>query len=376
MKIVEMRVLRGPNLFARRPVIQAVVDLEQLDELPSSAIDGFSARLLQMLPGIRHHRCGVGYEGGFVDRLHEGTYMAHIAEHLMLELQALAGDDIKYGHTRMQRGRPRHYRIVVGYAVEAVALRALAQAVRLVEAAAAGQLLDTAAMVDELRALRRRHGLGPSTQAIVDAARARGIPVLRLTDDASLLQLGWGARQQRVQATVTGQTGHIGVTIACDKALTKQQLERAGIPVPAGRVVDSQEEALAAAEALGWPVICKPLDGNQGKGVTTGVATPEALAAAFELARRHGARLLVERHVRGFDHRVLVVGGRVVAAARRLPPQVHGDGRSSVRALVDALNADPRRGVDHEAPLTRVALDDAALACLAAQKVVESKPPE
>ncbi len=367
MKIVEMRFLRGPNRFARRPVLEAVVDLQQLDEVASSEIDGFTHRLVGMLPGLGEHHCGVGYRGGFVDRLHEGTYMAHIAEHVMLELQALAGDDIRYGKTRMVQGRPRHYRIVVGYALECLAQRALEMAIEVVEAAAAGRSADTRSMIDELQALHRRFGLGPSTQAVIDAARERGIPALRLSDDASLFQLGWGSSQQLVQATITGQSSHIAVSIASDKNLTKRLLAAAGVPVPDGAVVRTLEQAATAARDIGGPVAVKPLDGNQGKGVTTGVRLPHELEAAFQRARQFCEEVIVEQHVEGSDHRVLVVNGQVVAASRRLPPQVAGDGLHTVRALVDRVNADPRRGCGHEAPLTRIPLDAPAADCLAAQ---------
>jgi cyanophycin synthetase len=367
MKIVEARFLRGPNLFARRRVLEAIVDLEQLDEVASSEIDGFTDRLVQMLPGIAEHHCGVGYRGGFVDRLREGTYVGHICEHIMLELQALAGHDIRYGKTRMVPGRPRHYRIVVGYRVEALALRALEQALQLVQAAADGQLVDVAAMVAQLQAIRCKQGLGPSTQAIVDAAHDRGIPDIRLADDASLFQLGWGSRQRLVQATITGASPYIAVTIASDKELTKRLLSAAGIPVPRGSIVTTVDEAQMAARDVGMPVTIKPLDANQGKGVTTGIRNAQEVAVAFERARQHGPRVIVEQHVRGEDHRVLVVNDRVVAASRRVPPQVVGDGQRTVRELVDAVNADPRRGIGHESALTRIPLDAAAADCLSAQ---------
>ncbi|MED5622274.1 cyanophycin synthetase [Ideonella sp. BN130291] len=367
MKIVEARFLRGPNLFARRTVLEAIVDLETLDEVASNQIDGFTDRLIQMLPGIGEHHCGVGYRGGFVDRLREGTYMGHIAEHIMLELQALGGYDIGYGKTRMVHGRPRHYRIVVGYKLEKLAMRALEQALQVVQAAADGRVLDIAPLVEELRAIRCKQGLGPSTQAIVDAAHDRGIPAIRLSDDASLFQLGWGSRQRLVQATVTGASGHIAVGIASDKELTKRLLSAAGIPVPRGFIVTSIEEAQVAARDVGMPVTLKPLDANQGKGVTTGIRTPQEVAVAFERARQHGPKVIVEQHVRGQDHRVLVVNGRVVAASRRLPPQVVSDGRRTVRELVEEVNADPRRGVGHESALTRIPLDASAADCLAAQ---------
>ncbi|MEW6705080.1 MAG: cyanophycin synthetase [Pseudomonadota bacterium] len=367
MKIVETRFLRGPNLHARRPVMEAVLDLQELDEVGSHQLPGFTERLLQMLPALHEHHCGVGYRGGFVDRLREGTYMGHITEHVMLELQARAGHDLRYGKTRMIPGRPRHYRLVMAYAVEALAERALTHAVQIVQAAAEGRTLDTAPLVEQLQRIRCSQGLGPSTQAVVDAAQERGIPVLRLTDDASLFQLGWGARQRRIQATITSASPHIAVSIASDKALTKRLLAEAGIPVPQGRVVKTLDEALEAAREVGLPVAVKPLDANQGKGVSTDLRRLQEVAVAFERARAHGGQVIVEQHVAGGDYRVLVVGGRLVAAAHRQPPQVVGDGVHSVRELVERLNADPRRGRDHEAPLTRVQLDALAADCLAAQ---------
>jgi cyanophycin synthetase len=367
MKIVESRFLRGPNRFARRPVLEAVLDLERLDEVGSHQIEGFTDRLLQMLPLLHEHHCGVGYRGGFVDRLREGTYMGHITEHVMLELQARAGHDVRYGKTRQVRGRPRHYRLVMGYELEPLAERALAMAVQIVEAAAAGQVLDTQAMVGELHGIRCRLGLGPSTRAIVEAARERGIPVLRLADGASLFQLGWGARQRRIQATVTEASGHIAVSIASDKALTKRLLAEAGVPVPQGRVVRTLAGAQQAAREVGLPVAVKPLDANQGKGVSTDVRSLAEVAVAFERARVHGEQVIVEQHIEGGDYRVLVVAGRVVAASHRAPPQVVGDGVHTVRELVQRLNADPRRGRGHEAPLTRIPLDAIAADCLAAQ---------
>jgi cyanophycin synthetase len=367
MKIVETRFLRGPNLYARRACLLAVLDLQQLDEISSVQIDGFTDRLIAMLPGLGEHHCSPGHAGGFVERLREGTYMGHIAEHVMLELQARAGIDIRFGKTRMIEGRPRHYRIVVGYTIERLAERALELAVEVVEAAADGRVLEMQPLHAELRGIVQRQGLGPSTQAIVDAARARSIPVLRLSDDASLFQLGWGSRRRLVQATITDRSGQIAVGIASDKDLTKRLLEAAGVPVPRGSVVASLADAQAVAAQLGGAVTVKPLDANQGKGVTTGVRGDAALAAAFERAQAYGRDVIVEQHLIGSDHRVLVVNGQVVAASRRLPPRVIGDGRHSVRELVDAVNADPRRGAGHECALTRIPVDETAAACLAQQ---------
>ncbi|HET9642844.1 MAG TPA: cyanophycin synthetase [Burkholderiaceae bacterium] len=371
MKIVETRFLRGPNLHARKPCMLAVIDLQELDEIGSHEIEEFTDRLLAMLPTLHEHHCSPGYPGGFVERLREGTYMGHITEHVMLELQSLAGPEVRFGKTRMIRGRPRHYRIVAGYRYEGLAEQALTHAVEIVHAAARREPYDVAGMLAGLKAWTCRHGLGPSTQAIVDAATARGIPTLRLSEDESLFQLGWGARQRRVQATVTGASSFIAVEIASDKELTKQLLSAAGIPVPRGHVVSTLDDALQALQDIGAPATVKPLDGNQGKGVTTAIRTPEEMKTAFERACCHASKVIVEQHVAGRDHRVLVVNDRIVAASRRLPPMVIADGVHSVRELVDRENTDPRRGVGHEAALTRIPLDAAAAECLAAQGLAE-----
>jgi cyanophycin synthetase len=367
MKIIDCRVLRGPNRHAHKPCIEAVLDLEALDEVASSEVPGFVARLLGWLPSLQQHECSRGHAGGFVERLHEGTYMGHITEHVALELQTLAGDEVRFGRTRMVEGRPRHYRLVFAYKVEAVAVRALEHAVALVEVAAAGGAYDVTAAVDELKALHDTWASGPSTGAVLDAARRRNIPVLPLGDEPCLYQLGWGSAQRRIEATLTSESRHIGVDIASDKALTKRLLADAGIPVPQGRTARTLDEAQQAARELGGTVTVKPLGANQGKGVSTQVRTPQQVAAAFQRAQQHDAAVLVERTVSGGDHRVLVVGQRVVAAAHRRPPFVVGDGVRNVRELVARLNADPRRGEGHGSALTRVPLDDGARETLAEQ---------
>jgi cyanophycin synthetase len=357
MKIIERRVLRGPNLHSHKPCFLAVLDLEDLDDVPSSAVPGFTERLVAALPGLHEHRCSKGHRGGFVERLHEGTYMAHVVEHATLALQNLAGHDVGFGKARMVHGMPRHYRVVVAYRAERVVRRALDVAVALVEGCVRGERVDLDAAVAELRALAAREALGPSTRAIVEAAQRRGIPAMRLTDEANLFQLGWGVRQQRIQATTTSQTNTIAVNIASDKQLTKALLAEAGLPVPQGQVVTSVEEAQAAAREIGLPVAIKPLDANQGKGVGTELADDAAVAAAFERARAWGPQVIVEQHIEGDDYRVLVVGEQVVAAARRCPPRVTGDGRATVRELVESENAQPARGHGHENVLTRIPLD-------------------
>jgi cyanophycin synthetase len=376
MKIIETRVLRGPNLYTHKPAFLAVIDLEDLDEVPSCALPGFTDRLVALLPGLLEHRCSKGHRGGFVERLREGTYMAHIVEHATLALQNLAGHDVGFGKARRVRDTPRHYRVVVAYRTERVVRRALDIAIELVAHAVRGAAYDMEGAAVELRALAAREAVGPSTLAIVEAAQRRSIPALRLTDDANLFQLGWGVRQQRIQATTTSRTSTIAVGIASDKQLTKALLAEAGLPVPEGRVVTSAREAQAAAREIGAPVAVKPLDANQGKGVAVALEGDDAVAAAFERACAYGPQVIVEQHVEGDDYRVLVVGEQVVAAARRCPPRVTGDGRATVRELVERENAHPSRGDGHENVLTRIALDAGAEEALARQGYAcDSVPP-
>ncbi len=360
MKIVETRVLRGPNVHSLKPCLQAVIDLEDLDDVSSAQVPGFTDRLVALLPTLVEHFCTVGRRGGFIERLREGTYMAHITEHVALELQALAGHDHSYGKARQIADRPRHYHVVMAYGCEETAQQALAHAVALVQACARDEAFSLDAALAELRETASARALGPSTRAIVEAARARGIPVMRLSPTANLFQLGWGARQQRIQATTTSQSNYVAVELASDKDLTKALLAEAGLPVPQGLTVRGVDAAVAAARDLGGAVVLKPLDANQGKGVTTAVRGDEAVRAAYERARVFCADVIVERHIEGDDHRVLVVGDRVVAASRRMPPAVRGDGARTVRQLVEDENGNPLRGTGHSSPLTRIALDDAA----------------
>lgn len=366
MKVIERRVLRGPNIYAARPVYLAVIDLEELSGVASTAIPGFVESLLAAVPTLHEHRCSPGYVGGFVERLWDGTYMAHIVEHLSIELQCLAGLPVGFGKARRVAGRPGHYRVIFGYKAESVAEAALNLAIELVTALAAGQPAVPYAGLSQLRQLAQSETLGPSTSAIIEAAKQRGIPTIRLTENASLFQLGWGARQQRIQATMTSNTNHIAVGIASDKELTKRLLKGAGLPVPHGRTVLTLDEAQAAQREYGCVAI-KPLCGNQGRGVTTAVLGEAAVEAAFGLAQQFGRRVIVEQHIEGNDYRVLVIGHKVVAVSCRIPPEVIGDGHSTVRELVAVINRDPHRGDGHENVLTRIRLDETAVIELARQ---------
>jgi cyanophycin synthetase len=361
-------------------MVRIQLDLGEMEAWPSDRLPGFNAALLGAVPGLDRHGCSYRRPGGFVRRLEDGTWFGHIVEHVALELQTLAGGRATRGKTRSVRNRPGVYNILFDYVDEATGLLAGRLALqlcasllpeplrriegleRVVEATPDSDpaaVTDVAGAVDLLRASRRRSAFGPTTQALVDEARRRRIPIERLNGQ-SLVQLGWGARQRRLRASVTDRTGLVASELAGDKAQAKALLQAVGIPVARGVVVGSRAEAVSASLRLTRPLVAKPLDGNHGRGVTTGLMTDDALLAAFDLAAAHSRRVIVEEELPGRDHRILVVDGEVVAVAERAPARVTGDGRRSVAALVEAVNADPRRGLGHEASLTRIRLDDAA----------------
>ncbi len=360
MQILEQRFLRGPNVHADSPCLLSVVDLEDLYGVSSRDIPGFNDALLDALPTLRGELLPLGERGGFAQRLREGTYLGRVIEHVMLDLQTQAGAGATYGRTRPVIGHPGQFRIVCAYAQERLAQPAFQLAVDLVEALANEEAFDLAPRLEELREIAARYAIGTSTAAVLAAAHERGIPTQRITEDANLFMLGWGVKQKRLQATTTGDTSFIAVKIASDKQLTKSLLKEAGVPVPEGSVVTSVEDAQRVAARMKAPVTLKPLDGNQGKGVTVDVRDPEQVAGAFEFARQYGRRIIVERFVEGRDYRVLVANGQVAAASCRRPAHVVGDGVSTIRALVERENGNPARGAGHTNILTRIALDDHA----------------
>ncbi|MBX9460348.1 MAG: cyanophycin synthetase [Brevundimonas sp.] len=393
MRVLEKAVYRGPHLYSARPMIRVQLDLGELEHWPSDRLPGFGDALLARLPGLDQHGCCFGRPGGFVERLREGTWIGHVVEHVALELQGLAGASTTRGKTRSVRGRPGVYNVMYAYEDQEAGLLAGRLALEIVhallpEARRGLEGLDRLApavpdfdggieaAVAAVRSALKRNALGPSTAALVEAARRRGIPVDRLNRH-SLIQLGWGANQRRLRASVTSRTGLIAAESAGDKSETKALLEAIGIPVARGEVVRTAEEALRAAGRLRAPLVVKPLDGNHGRGVTTGLITGDEVQAAFAGAARHGRRVIVEEQLPGRDHRVLVVDGQVVAVAERVPPRVVGDGVRTVAQLVEAVNADPRRGEGHEAVLTRIRLDDAhALDILGRQGLTPDAVPE
>ena len=357
MKVLELRALRGPNYWSnwRHNLIVMRVDLEEMESYPSNTVVGFPNRLEKLIPSLHEHRCSRGYEGGFIERLHEGTWMGHVMEHIALEIQVLAGMQCGFGRCTWS-GEEGIYNVVFSYEEERAGLYAADSAFNIVQAMIANDPYDIEKDIQKLREIREEERFGPSTASIVDEAKKRNIPILRL-NSYSLVQLGWGVHQQRVQATVTGKTSSIGLEIAYDKEETKNMLLNNGCPVPTGSVICSAGEVEAAVQRIGFPVVLKPVDGHQGKGATINVRTLEEARIAFETAREYSDRVMVEACVPGFDFRLLVVNYRFVAAAKRTPAHVIGDGRSTVRELIEEVNRDPRRGYGHEKMLTEITVD-------------------
>jgi cyanophycin synthetase len=355
MKILEHRALRGPNRYSRYPTIFMLLDIGEFEDSPSDTIDGFTDCLIELIPSLHNHECSVGEPGGFIQRLRRGTWAGHIVEHIAVELQCLAQMEVGFGKTFDTSDRGI-YKVVYRYRVESVGLHAGREAVSLVETVTEKRPFDIDTSVAQLKELREKDLLGPSTRSIVEEAKQRGIPALRL-NNVSLVQLGYGSKQRRIQATMTDRTSALGVEIADEKFRTKELLMRAGIPTPKGAIVESVEEAARLAEDLGYPVAVKPEVGNHGKGITARVSNAEQLAAAFAAACEVHDAVIVEKSLTGFDFRVLVIDGKLVAAALREPAHVVGDGTSSIRQLIDKVNSDPRRGVGHEKMLTAITVD-------------------
>jgi cyanophycin synthetase len=360
IEILRVTHLRGPNIWTYRPVIEAWVDIGELENHPSNTIPGFYERLSAFLPGLIEHHCSPGVRGGFLQRVQEGTWAAHILEHVALELQNLAGMRTGFGKAR-QTSKPGVYKIAFRTRQEQVGREALAAARDLVMAAIHDAPYDIATTVSHLRDKVDLLCLGPSTAHIVDAATARQIPSIRLTE-GNLVQLGYGINQRRIWTAETDQTSAIAEEIAGDKDLTKSLLQSCGVAVPEGQLVRSADEAWEAAQDIGVPVAVKPYDGNHGRGVSLDLHTQGDVEAAYRLAhRKGGGSVIVEKFIPGNEHRLLVVGKRVVAAARGETVSVIGDGLSTIDALADLqINIDPRRGSGEDAPLNTVNPSDSA----------------
>lgn len=350
--------MNGPNYWSvkRHKLIVMLLDLEELEDRPTNLIDGFLERMQALMPSLYEHRCSEGVAGGFFSRVKDGTWMGHVIEHIALELQTLAGMDTGFGRTR-ESDKRGVYHVVFSYYEAKAGIYTAKAAVRIAEALIAGEEYDLQKDIQELREIREDERLGPSTGSIVDEAIKRKIPYIRLNRH-SLVQLGYGKNQKRVQATVASTTSSIAVEIACDKEETKNLLEAAEIPVPRGRIIYDEEDMQAAIDKIGYPIVLKPVNGNHGKGATTNIRTWDDAIVALAAAKKYGRAVICEKFITGRDFRLLVINYKFVAAALRTPAAVIGDGKHTIQELIDIVNQDPRRGYGHEKVLTSIKVDD------------------
>ena len=357
MNIREINAMRGPNYWSvrRHKLIVMVLDLEEMEDQPTNKIPGFLERLKTMFPSMEKHRCSKGYEGGFFERVKEGTWMGHVVEHIALEIQTLAGMECGFGRTR-GTGTAGVYNVVFSYMEEKVGLYAAKAAVAIAEALIASKEYNLNADLINMRQMRERERLGPSTGSIVDEAVARDIPFIRLNGE-SLVQLGYGKNQVRFRATMTDRTSSIAVDLASNKDETKRMLADAAIPVAKGMCIVHEEEVKEVIEKVKFPLVFKPLDGNHGKGASINVKTEEEAIEAFHHAKKYSRKIIVEKFISGYDFRVLVINHRFIAAALREPAHVIGDGALTIQQLIDKENKDPRRGYGHENVLTEISID-------------------
>jgi cyanophycin synthetase len=357
MKILKIQALRGPNLWSvqRKKLIQMRLDLEEMEQFPTNKVEGFRERLEEMFPTMIEHRCSEGVRGGFFMRIEKGTWMGHVIEHIALEIQTLAGMETGFGRTRETK-TPGVYNVVFSYVEENVGMFAAESSVQIAEALIAGKTYDLEADILKMKEIREHVRLGPSTGSIVEEAVARDIPWIRLGTN-SLVQLGYGVHQMRFQATITCKTSSIAVDIACNKEETKRMLEMASIPVASGSICVDEEDLELTIKKIGYPIVIKPLDGNHGKGASINVVTWEDAQAGLAYAKQYSRRVIVEKFITGFDFRVLVIDNKLVAAAKRVPAHVLGDGKHTIQELIDLTNTDPRRGYGHENVLTEITVD-------------------
>lgn len=365
MLIQDIRIYRGRNIYSHQKVVRMILNLGHWDNVPTNEIGGFSQRLLDLLPGLKRHYCSPGYEGGFLKHLNEGINLAHVVEHCAIEIQNLLGHDVSFGQTR-QIKNSSSYCVVYAYKDEQAGIESGRLAVQIADALCNQEKINLDEGIYRIKEVMFRYGLGPSTQAIVDAAIERGIPVIRI-GRGNIIQLGYGKYHKKMEGTLSESTSCISADIASDKAITNELLAQAGIPVPRGILCYSAEEAVEAAESIGYPVVVKPSNGNQGKGVSLDLQSKEEVISAYNIASKINDCVLVEEYIKGNDYRVLIVGNQVSAVALRVPAYVIGDGIHSIKELVEIKNSDDKRGIGHEKPLTRIVIDDISINLLKKQ---------
>lgn len=357
MKVLEKKAMRGPNYWSnyRHHLIVVKLDLEELEELPTDKISGFSERLELLLPSLFTHRCSQDYEGGFFERVKEGTWMGHVIEHIALEIQTLAGMECGFGRTR---GAGEHgvYNVVFSYEIEEAGLFAADAAVRIATHLYNNESYNLKADIEKLRSIKERKGFGPSTQSIINEAKKRNIPY-RAAGQGSTILFGQGVNQRLIRASMTSDTSNWGVEMAGDKEYTKRILDKAYVPVPGGEAVATEKGLREVIAELNYPVVIKPIDGNHGRGITTNICDMPRALKAFEIAKTISDQVIVERYLNGDDYRFLVINYKLVAVAKRTPAMVIGDGHSTIQQLIDQTNSDPRRGEGHEKVMTNIKVD-------------------
>jgi cyanophycin synthetase len=364
MKILEVNALNGPNYWSgyRQQIIVMKINIGELEERPTNEIEGFYDRITGVLPSLGSHRCSEDYEGGFFMRVRRGTWIGHVIEHIALEIQTLAGMECGYGRTR-GAGNYGEYNVIFSYLLERAGRYAAEASVKIAEGLVNNTPVDIGQIIDDLKNIKLEDDLGPSTRAIVNEAIRRNIPYRRL-NESSLVIFGQGVNQKKIRATLTSQTSSMGVDAACDKEETKRILSAAYIPVPEGEVISDEAELGEAIAGLGFPLVIKPINGNHGRGITTNICSAEVAREAFKIANGISSEVIVERFIEGFDFRFLLVNYKLVAVARRTPAMIIGDGYSTVKQLIDEVNADPRRGEGHENVLTTIKIDGITMGLL------------
>lgn len=366
MKIVKKRIYEGKNIYSHKKCIRIDVDLEGYSEIPSKKIPNFNFNIVEILPELKKHRCGIDEEGGFVKRLEEGTYLAHICEHCIIAIQNILGMDVSYGKAREIKGEL--YYIIVQYEYENTAIEIINLAVDLINSLIKSSPINFNGRLQEIKQTLQRETIGPSTKSICDAAKNYGLPVTEL-GKSGIYQIGYGKQGRIIEAAISNKTNCVGVDISCDKFLTKQLLDIQNIPVAEGRKVCNIIGLLREAEFIGYPVVIKPQYGNKGKGVMLNLKNEKELIKAYTSLLKITKDIIIEKYVKGNDYRICVVDYKVVAASLRVVPFVIGDGKSNIKALINILNNDPLRGQDHEKPLTTIKFDKELCNCLYRQNM-------
>ncbi len=376
MKILSTAVMKGPNYWSirRHKLIVMKLDIEELEDQPTNVIPNFRQNLEKLMPSLYEHRCSEDHAGGFFHRVDEGTWMGHVVEHVALELQTLAGLDTGFGRTRSTNTKGV-YNVVYSYLEQQTGLYAGEIAVQICEALVKGEDFDLAPHIQKMKEIRERERLGPSTGSIVEEAIKRDIPYIRL-NKRSLVQLGWGINQKRIQATIASTTSNIAVEIACDKEETKNLLQQLNIPTPKGGSAYDEDDLETIIRRIGYPIVIKPIDGNHGRGSTMNIKNWDEAVAALKKAKEVSRWSIVERYVLGYDYRLLAINYKFVSAALRKPAAVVGDGKHTIKELVDEVNKDPRRGYGHENVLTSIKIDDHTIRLLEKLGMDENSIPD